>query len=122
MKLVAIVRPPERSDEAARVLANALGLALAEARMSLAPERGAASPPEGKGAHCDDRLLRLGGRLLSLFFGGESRAQTSTTAATCTSTSLGVLAEVRQSLALSRVCSPEGRCGKSWFVDKGFSR
>jgi hypothetical protein len=38
MKLVAIVRTPERVEEAASVLAEASGLALAEARMRLAPE------------------------------------------------------------------------------------
>lgn len=38
MKLVSLVRTPSRSDEAARALAGALGLALAEARMRLAPE------------------------------------------------------------------------------------
>lgn len=38
MKLVAIARPPERPDEAARALAAAAGLALAEARMRLAAE------------------------------------------------------------------------------------
>lgn len=38
MKLVAIVRSPEVPEEAARVLAEASGLALAEARMRLAPE------------------------------------------------------------------------------------
>ena len=38
MRLVAIVRTPERIEEAASVLAGAAGLALAEARMRLAPE------------------------------------------------------------------------------------
>jgi hypothetical protein len=38
MKLVAIVRAPVNPDEAARALANATGLTLAEARMRLAPE------------------------------------------------------------------------------------
>lgn len=38
MKLVAIVRPPARPDEAAGALAAATGLTLAEARMRLAPE------------------------------------------------------------------------------------
>ncbi len=38
MKLVALVRTPTRPDEAARALADAAGLALAEARMRLAPE------------------------------------------------------------------------------------
>jgi len=38
MKLVAIARAPERPDEAARAVADAAGLALAEARMRLAPE------------------------------------------------------------------------------------
>ncbi len=38
MKLVAIVRPPARPDEAARTLASATGLTVAEARMRLAPE------------------------------------------------------------------------------------
>ncbi len=38
MKLVAIVRTPARLDEAARAVADAAGLALAEARMRLAPE------------------------------------------------------------------------------------
>ncbi len=38
MKLVAIVRTPVNSDEAARALADAAGLTLAEARMRLAPE------------------------------------------------------------------------------------
>jgi hypothetical protein len=38
MKLVATVRAPARPDEAARALADAAGLALAEARMRLAPE------------------------------------------------------------------------------------
>jgi hypothetical protein len=38
MKLVAIVRPPKRPDEAARAVADAGGLTLAEARMRLAPE------------------------------------------------------------------------------------
>ncbi len=38
MKLVAIARAPERPDEAARALAGAAGLTLAEARMRLAPE------------------------------------------------------------------------------------
>lgn len=38
MKLVAIVRAPDHPDEAARVLADAAGMALAEARMRLAPE------------------------------------------------------------------------------------
>ncbi len=38
MKLVAIVRAPERPDEAAGALASAAGLTLAEARMRLAPE------------------------------------------------------------------------------------
>lgn len=38
MKLVAIVRAPGDVDEAARALAEAAGLALAEARMRLAPE------------------------------------------------------------------------------------
>jgi len=38
MKLVAIVRPPDHPEEAASALAQALGLALAEARMRLAPE------------------------------------------------------------------------------------
>ncbi|WP_242342814.1 hypothetical protein [Anaeromyxobacter terrae] len=38
MKLVAIVRPATRPDEAARAVAGATGLTLAEARMRLAPE------------------------------------------------------------------------------------
>lgn len=38
MKLVAIVHPPPRPDEAARALADAAGVTLAEARMRLAPE------------------------------------------------------------------------------------
>jgi len=38
MKLVALVRAPERPDEAAKVLASALGLAPAEARLRLGPE------------------------------------------------------------------------------------
>jgi hypothetical protein len=38
MKLVAIVRTPPRPDEAARAVADAAGLTLAEARMRLAPE------------------------------------------------------------------------------------
>ncbi len=38
MKLVAIVRPVARPDEGARALAEAAGVALAEARMRLAPE------------------------------------------------------------------------------------
>lgn len=38
MKLVAVVRAPAHPDEAARALAQASGLALAEARMRLAPE------------------------------------------------------------------------------------
>jgi hypothetical protein len=38
MKLVAIVRTPTRPDEAARAVADAAGLTLAEARMRLAPE------------------------------------------------------------------------------------
>jgi hypothetical protein len=38
MKLVAIVRAPERTGDAASALAEASGLALAEARMRLAPE------------------------------------------------------------------------------------
>ena len=38
MKFVAIVRAPERTEEAASALAEASGLALAEARMRLAPE------------------------------------------------------------------------------------
>jgi len=38
MRLVAIVKPPARADEAARTLADASGLTLAEARMRLAPE------------------------------------------------------------------------------------
>jgi hypothetical protein len=38
MKLVAIVRAPARPDEAARAVAEAAGLTLAEARMRLAPE------------------------------------------------------------------------------------
>ncbi len=38
MKLVAIVRPPARPDDAARAVADAAGLTLAEARMRLAPE------------------------------------------------------------------------------------
>ncbi len=38
MKLVAVVRPVSRPDEAARALADAAGLAPAEARMRLAPE------------------------------------------------------------------------------------
>jgi len=38
MKLVAIVRAPAHADEAARALADAAGLTLAEARMRLAPE------------------------------------------------------------------------------------
>ncbi len=38
MKLVAIVRTPKRPDEAAREVADATGLTLAEARMRLAPE------------------------------------------------------------------------------------
>jgi len=38
MKLVASVRTPARLDEGARALASAMGLALAEARMRLAPE------------------------------------------------------------------------------------
>ena len=38
MKLVAVARAPERPEEAARALAGAAGLALAEARMRLAPE------------------------------------------------------------------------------------
>ncbi len=38
MKLVAMVRAPERPDEAAGALAGAAGLTLAEARMRLAPE------------------------------------------------------------------------------------
>ena len=38
MKLVAIVRTPARADEAARAVAAATGLTLAEARMRLAPE------------------------------------------------------------------------------------
>jgi hypothetical protein len=38
MKLVAIARAPTRPDEAARAVADATGLTLAEARMRLAPE------------------------------------------------------------------------------------
>jgi hypothetical protein len=38
MKLVSIVRTPARPDDAARALADATGLTLAEARMRLAPE------------------------------------------------------------------------------------
>jgi len=38
MKLVAIARAPARPDEAARAVADAAGLTLAEARMRLAPE------------------------------------------------------------------------------------
>lgn len=38
MKLVAIVRAPARPDEAARAVADAAGVTLAEARMRLAPE------------------------------------------------------------------------------------
>jgi hypothetical protein len=38
VKLVTIVRPPERPEEAAKALAGAAGLTLAEARMRLAPE------------------------------------------------------------------------------------
>ena len=38
MKLVAVVRAPTHPEEAARALASASGLALAEARMRLAPE------------------------------------------------------------------------------------
>ncbi len=38
MKLVAIVRAPAHAEEAARALADAAGLTLAEARMRLAPE------------------------------------------------------------------------------------
>ncbi len=38
MKLVAIARTPAQPDEAAKVLAGAAGIALAEARMRLAPE------------------------------------------------------------------------------------
>jgi len=38
MKLVAIVRTPSRHDEAARAVADAAGVTLAEARMRLAPE------------------------------------------------------------------------------------
>ncbi len=38
MKLVAIVRVPRQPEEAAKALADALGLTLAEARMRLAPE------------------------------------------------------------------------------------
>jgi hypothetical protein len=38
MKLVAIVRTPTQPDEAARAVADATGLTLAEARMRLAPE------------------------------------------------------------------------------------
>ncbi len=38
MKLVAIVRTPARPDEAAKALAGAAGITLAEARMRLAPE------------------------------------------------------------------------------------
>lgn len=38
MKLVAIVRTPARREEAARAVADATGLTLAEARMRLAPE------------------------------------------------------------------------------------
>ncbi len=38
MKLVAIVRTPSRIDEAARAVADAAGVTLAEARMRLAPE------------------------------------------------------------------------------------
>lgn len=38
MKLVAVVRPPARPDEAAHALAAATALTLAEARMRLAPE------------------------------------------------------------------------------------
>jgi len=38
MKLVAFARAPERPDEAAKALAGAAGLTLAEARMRLAPE------------------------------------------------------------------------------------
>lgn len=38
MKLVAIARAPERPDEAAKAVADAAGLTLAEARMRLAPE------------------------------------------------------------------------------------
>jgi hypothetical protein len=37
MQFVALVRPPARPDEAARVLAGAVGVTLAEARMRLAP-------------------------------------------------------------------------------------
>ncbi len=43
MKLVAVVRAPERPDEAANVLASALRLALAEALLRLAPIRAARS-------------------------------------------------------------------------------
>jgi hypothetical protein len=38
MQVVALVRPPGRPDEAARALAGATGLTMAEARMRLAPE------------------------------------------------------------------------------------
>jgi len=38
MKLVAVVRKPEHSEDAARALAETAGLTLAEARMRLAPE------------------------------------------------------------------------------------
>jgi hypothetical protein len=38
MKLVAIVRTPSSLDEAARAVADAAGVTLAEARMRLAPE------------------------------------------------------------------------------------
>src|SRR5438445_11740040 len=38
MKLVAIVRAPRQPEEAAKALADASGLTLAEARMRLAPE------------------------------------------------------------------------------------
>ncbi len=38
MKLVALVRPPPHPDEAARAVAGATGMTLAEARMRLAPE------------------------------------------------------------------------------------
>lgn len=38
MRFVALVRPPGRPDDAARALASATGLTMAEARMRLAPE------------------------------------------------------------------------------------
>ncbi|HUL61375.1 MAG TPA: hypothetical protein VLU43_19005 [Anaeromyxobacteraceae bacterium] len=62
MKLVATVRAPDQPEEAARAVAEAAGLALAEARMRLAPE-----PPallallEGEKADRVAALLRRGG-------------------------------------------------------------